>query len=397
MVRGFALRSIAAAALIAEAVQPALAGPVRDRAAEVLSRRLFPMLDAVGASPETVARLRADRTLSPTLAARARRTAACASAAPCIAEAALWSDPELAALEGAVDRVAAPLLRERRLVPDDGLAAGLAREVRGLNAIVRVYALGMPARYPAIDGPSAAFGSTEAQTRLAAAVRLRDTPREGSAQALDPSVELGLALLDVNDRTDAAGLEPIDGGDNAAAVARARSLDWSRYRYTAIVLTGIGPEVPDMALSPGGKYHVRLAANRFAEGDAPLILVSGGRAHPHSTPYVEAIEMRRALIERYGVPAEAIVIEPYARHTTTNLRNAARRLMALGAPMDREALIVCNPDQSRMIENPAFVQRNQRELGYQPGTIGKRLSPTELTFRPSPVSARVDPLDPLDP
>ncbi|MBB3909484.1 YdcF family protein [Sphingomonas desiccabilis] len=392
-----ALRITLAAAMLAAAVQPAVAAEVRDRATEVLAQRLFPMLDAIGRSPETVARLRADRSLATTLAARAKRTAACADAAPCVAEAALWDAQELAALGQAVERDAASLLRERRLIPDDGLASGLAREIHGLNAIVRVYALGMPARYPSIDGPSAAFGSTEAQTRLAAAVRLRNTPRAGSLQALDPSVELGLALLDVNDRTDASGFEPIDGGDNAAAMARARSINWSRYRYTAIVLTGIGPEVPDMPLSPGGKYHVRLAANRFAEGDAPFLIVSGGRAHPHGTPHNEAIEMRRALIERYGVPAEAIVIEPYARHTTTNLRNATRRLIALGAPLDREALIVCNPDQSRMIENPAFAERNRRELGYEPGVIGRRLSPTELTFRPDPRSARIDPLDPLDP
>ncbi|MCC2977797.1 YdcF family protein [Sphingomonas sp. PL-96] len=391
------LRITCAAAIFAAAVQPALAAPVRDRAAEALSQRLFPILDAVGGSPETVARLRADRALAPMLAARTQRTAACAEEAPCVAEAALWSEQEQVALAGALDRAATPMLRERRLVPDDGVAAGIAREVRGLNAILRVYALGMPARYPGIDGPSVAFGSSEAQTRLAAAVHLRDTPRQGSAQALDPSVELGLALLDVNDRTDAAGFEPIDGGDNAAATARARGLDWARYRYSAIVLTGIGPEVREMPLSPGGKYHVRLAANRFAAGDAPFIIVSGGRAHPHSTGFTEAVEMRRALIDRYDVPADAIVIEPYARHTTTNLRNTTRRLMALGAPLDRDAVIVSNAAQSSYIEGPAFAARNQKELGYQPGAIGKRLSPTELTFRPSPVSARVDPLDPLDP
>ena len=149
-----------------------------------------------------------------------------------------------------------------------------------------------------------------------------------------------------------SGIEPIDGGENAAATARARAIDWSRYRYTAIIVTGIGPDMEDLPLSAGGKYHVRLAASRFAQGVAPFIIVSGGRAHPRATPYAEALEMRRALIERYGVPADAIVIEPYARHTTTNLRNALRRLMALGAPLDRQALIVCNPDQSRNIEKP---------------------------------------------
>ena len=107
--------------------------------------------------------------------------------------------------------------------------------------------------------------------------------------------------------------------------------------------------------------------------------------------------MRNALIDRYGVPADAILIEPYARHTTTNLRNATRLLMAMDAPMDRDAVIVCNPGQSASIESPQFVTRNQRELGYQPGQVGRRLSITELLFRPSRVSARIDPRDPLDP
>jgi hypothetical protein len=49
--------------------------------------------------------------------------------------------------------------------------------------------------------------------------------------------------------------------------------------------------------------------------------------------------------------------------------------MALGAPLDRNAVIVCNPDQSRNIESAAFAEGNQRELGYQPGTIGTRLFP----------------------
>jgi hypothetical protein len=388
---------VLAATILVAAMQPATAAEVRDRETEMLSARLFPMLDTIGGSPEAVARLRADPALSTVLAARAARAAGCAGAAPCIAEASLWSDPEQAALKAAVTRQAAGLLAQRRRVPDDGIDAGVAREVKGLNAIVQVYALGMPARYPLIDGPSAPFGGDEAKTRLRVAVALRDTPRKGSAQAIDPSVELALALLDVNDRTDAAGFEPIDGGDNAAAIARARSLNWKRYRYSAIILTGIGPEVADVPLSAGGKYHVRLAATRFAQGDAPFIIVSGGRAHPHSTPFTEAVEMRRALIDRYGVPADAIVIEPYARHTTTNLRNATRRLIDLGAPLDRDTLIVCNSEQSRYIEGPLFSERNQRELGYQPGAVGQRVSPTELTFRPSPASARIDPLDPLDP
>lgn len=71
--------------------------------------------------------------------------------------------------------------------------------------------------------------------------------------------------------------------------------------------------------------------------------------------------------------------------------------MGLGAPLDRDAIVVTNPEQSRYIESPEFAKRNELELGYQPGTVGRRLTPTEILFRPSARSARVDPSDPLDP
>jgi len=276
------------------------------------------------------------------------------------------------------------------------IGAQAAREIEGINTILRSYALAQVPRYPAIDGVGT-IDPLELRARMQAADWLARTPRAGSAQALDPSIDFALALLDVSDRTDAIGFEPITGGLNAAAAKRARGLDWSRWRYSALILTGVGPETPDAALSPYGKYHVRLAADRFARGDIAFILLTGGRAHPRATRFTEAEQMRSALIERYGIPAEAILIEPYARHTTTNLRNATRVLAAVGAPLDRDTLIVCNPGQSETIASPAFAQRNRTELGYEPGTVGRRLSPTELEFRPSPKSLRIDPRDPLDP
>ncbi|CAN5247184.1 hypothetical protein BH10PSE12_BH10PSE12_04470 [soil metagenome] len=386
-----------AATILVAASQPVQAAPVADRQIGALSQHLFPMLSSLGRSAGLPERLRGQPEMAGLLTERARRAMACASDLSCITQAGLWSDAELVTLGNAIVQDAGDLLRREKMVPDDGIAAGVAREIKGVNAIVQIYALGAPARYPAIDGPPILPDSAEAKTRLQAAMALRDTPRKDSIQALDPSIELALALLDVNDRTDAIGFEPIDAGPNETAMARARHINWKRYRYTAIILPGIGPEVLDMPLSPGGKYHVRLAASRFADGVAPFIIVSGGRAHPRGAVFAEAVEMRRALIERYGVPANAIIIEPYARHTTTNLRNATRRLMAMGAPMDRDALIVSNSIASQYIAGPIFAERNLRELGYQPGAIGQRISATDLSFRPAPVSARVDPLDPLDP
>ena len=107
--------------------------------------------------------------------------------------------------------------------------------------------------------------------------------------------------------------------------------------------------------------------------------------------------MRQALIARYNIPPDAILVEPYARHTTTNLRNAARLLAQLNNPLAREALIVSDAEHIASIASTEFVNRNLRELGYQPGVIGRRLSSDALVFQPSAASSRIDPADPLDP
>ena len=371
---------------VCASAQGARAQAVRDTVAESLSQRLFPLFDALGRDPAALNALQARPEVAAMLRARFDRRAACGTDLGCVAQAMVWTDGEAQVLAAAASGKAA----------DDGPAAQAAREIAGINTIVRTYGLGQVPSYPGIDG-AGMVDPQEARSRLQAATWLSQTVRANSLQSLDPSLDYALALLDAADRRDAISYEPLTGGLNAPAFRRAKGLDWKRYRYSALIVTGVVPEVAGMPLSPYGKYHVRLAAQRFAAGQAPFLILTGGHAHPRGTAFAEAEEMRRALIERYGVPAEAIVIEPHARHTTTNLRNASRLLMAMGAPLDKDTLIVCNPDQSAMIENPEFAARNNRELGYQPGEIGARFSPTELEFRPSALSARVDPRDPLDP
>jgi hypothetical protein len=381
---GFASMPASAEPVVAQA----MAKPVGDRVIAALSRRLFPLFDTIGGDPAALDRVKAKPGVATMLVARAGRRTACADDVTCIAQALVWTPSETSILAEATPQGMSSA--------DDGAAAQARREIEGINGILRTFGLSQVPRYPQIDGPGP-IDPLETRARLQAADWLSRTPRTQSVQALDPSMDFALALLDVSDRTDAIGFDPLTGGLNAAGMKRARSLDWKRWRYTAIIVTGVGPETPDTALSPFGKYHVRLAADRFARGDIALIIVTGGRAHPRATRFTEAEQMRAALIERYGVPADAIVIEPYARHTTTNLRNATRLLATLGAPLDRDTLIVCNPGQSEAIASAAFVQRNLTELGYAPGKVGRRLSPTEVEFRPSPLSLRVDPRDPLDP
>ena len=71
--------------------------------------------------------------------------------------------------------------------------------------------------------------------------------------------------------------------------------------------------------------------------------------------------------------------------------------MALQAPMERQTSVLSDPRHIDYVVSAEFAQRNQNELGYQPGKIGTRTSPFDVTFVPSTTSARVDPLDPLDP
>lgn len=363
--------------------QPGLSAPAVDGTLRVLETRLFPDLAQLDGASMPAA-------IHAMLNERHRRYAACGADAACKVSASIWSDRER---DGFAEAGAIMLQRTKHIAQTEA-RADVRREVDGLNAILRVYGQGAEPRYPKIDGPDAAKDKERFTKEIAIAAALSEAG--GTVPSIDQSVDLALSLLDVAGRLDAVAFEPLNETHNRAVMERSRTLDWSRYRYTAILLLGIGPDDLTTPLSAGGKLNVRLAAKRYFDGVAPFIIVTGAMVHPRGAHFAEAVEMRRALIERYGVPAEAIVLEPYARHTTTNLRNASRLLAAMHAPTDRDALIVSNTEQIAYIDSDEFHQRCPRELGYQPGIIGKS-SPTELTFRPAPESARVDPADPLDP
>lgn len=365
------------------AFQPVFAATAEDRTIAALGKRLFPVIAVMDRS-------QAGSGARPMFAERDRRLAACADDAACKVDASVWTEDEIGLASSVAPTVGATAeARERR--------DAIRRELAGLNAILDIYGKGGTPPYPEIDGPIGKKGTPRLAADVATAVSMSEVGRDETVTAFDPSIGLALALIDVNDRLDAIAFDPLDAGLNSDAFQRAPKVDWSKYRYTSIIVLGAGPEDPLTPLSARGKLHVKVAAQRYFSGVAPFIIVSGAAVHPRGTRFVEAVQMRQALIERYGVPAHAIVIEPYARHTTTNLRNATRLLMAMKAPMDRDALVLSDPRHIDAVESAEFVTRNQRELGYQPGNVGERTSPFDIAFRPSPDSARVDPLDPLDP
>jgi len=371
------LRHASSFAALLIVAQPGFTAPVADAHWHHSAMALFPAIEAID-----------DAQLAPAtktaLALRRKRIQQCNEAPRCTVMAARWTPEEVNAL--------AATARSSETQDD------IRRQLRGLNNILDVYGLGVPPRVPEIDGPPPGRSATTGMpANVENALWLTVAARADPSSRLDPSIGLALALLDASGRDEAAAYEPLDARFNADAFAKARQIDWRQYRYSAIIIPGVGPDDLKTPLSARGKLNVRMAAERLAQGLAPFVIFSGSNVHPRGTHFVEAFEMRKALIERYGVAPDRIIVEPYARHTTTNLRNATRRLIALGAPLDKDALIVTNPEQSRYIEGAEFYERNKTELGYQPGKIGSRLSANDLVFRPSTASAKIDPMDPLDP
>lgn len=194
-----------------------------------------------------------------------------------------------------------------------------------------------------------------------------------------------------------ARFEPLKTGVNKAAVTRAKTLDWNKYKYSTILVPGEGPELTTVAFDPIGRLRCDLAANRWKQGLAPFIIVSGGYCHPFHTPYCEARQMKHYLVETLGVPENAVIMEPQARHTTTNFRNAARLMIRYGFSLDKPALCVSTREQTDYIENAGFDRRNLHELGYLPYNGKKRLDLHDIVFFPVMDCLQLDPGDPLDP
>lgn len=267
----------------------------------------------------------------------------------------------------------------------------------GTNYIIFQFGLGKKLRYPDIDSASYNIKEGYFRSLFKPLFNMLDEQTETTSLFYQPSLQVSLWLMSINDRDEPARFEPLEEGENKAAVQKIKQTHWANYRYTAIMVPGEGPELYTVALSPGGKMRCELAAERFKKGIAPFIIVSGGYCHPFHTPYCEAIEMKKYLVTTLSVPENVIIIEPQARHTTTNFRNADRLMIRYNIPIDKQALCVTTIDQAGYIDDKRFDARNRKELGYLPYRDKQRLSVHESAFYPVVESLHMDPNDPLDP
>jgi hypothetical protein len=372
----------------------------------------FYLLTALQSDPRVLRVLQSNPALKQLIHERQQRLQeslrTCSSDVPCLLKPLFWSSEEInivsSALENSDEASRQALARALRssgayeLDQDKSdsqfLASAWALCANGMNGILHVYGEGAKPRYPKIDSMSLHPDDAAFQQQVSATVATVSKIHES---LFAPSLQVALKLLNLNHRDEAGRFEPMEKGVNLAAVHAAAAVDWSRYPYSVIVVPGEGPEDPNTALDPTGHKRVALAVAAYHEGLAPFLLVSGGYVHPSQTRFAEAMEMKKALLQEFSIPESAILVDPHARHTTTNMRNSAREIYRYGMPMDKPAVVISDPAQTAYIAGAPFADRCRKELGYVPYTIVKQLSDTRIAFLPVLDSLEQNPLDPLDP
>ncbi len=275
------------------------------------------------------------------------------------------------------------------------LAKAWEQDAAGINYTIDVYAGGKKPNYPQIDSISFNIKDKRYPTLLYDAVTVLQGDLKKTGLFFEPALHAALLYLQMNGRQDASADEPMTLTVNKAAADRVKNIKWNNYKYTLILVPGAGGEDLTTALSAEGMLRCRLAVQQYQKGAAPFILVSGGKVHPYKTKYCEAEEMKKYMLETLHVPEDVILIDPHARHTTTNIRNGARLIFRYKMPFDKPCLTVTDKSQTDYIMNMAG--RCEKELKYVPYKLGSRISDTSLEFYPLIQSLQINPYEPLDP
>jgi hypothetical protein len=374
---------------------------VAPKSGSIQQDKAFFFATLLSADDALMAEIAADATLGAISLDRDDRLrdapADCADDVTCYGEKLLWSEADATAAGAAL----------RDLLVSSGKLAALSADMRASGRFARYAAksdedLVEAALRDLVIALGATFGSESTSLGGPAIRAIVEAVAAAHPSALlffEPLLLLDLAALKADMRDEAARYEPLEEGENAEALAHIPKIDWDAHPFTVILVPGKGPSEPDVALDAMGQARCDLAAQRFAAGIAPLIAVSGGHVHPDRTLYSEAIEMKKYLRDAHGIPEEVILVDPHARHTTTNLRNVSRLLYRYGAPTDRPLLVTSDFGQSLYIGywKGMFGPRCEDELGYRPWRALVPLSVNDACLVPVAISLHADGRDPLDP
>ena len=306
---------------------------------------------------------------------------------------ALAKSPQFKVLAKKDLRPSGVFIKHSQLSDAEMLAASWKDAANGLNRILSVYCLGKNPYYKDIDRISFDVAKEDYRDLLQAKIKEIEFSKE--TLFFEPTLNFALKLLEINRRDEAGRYEPLEAGENKAAFENLRNIKWSDYPYSFILVLGAGPS-DSKRLSVTGAKRSDVAAQLFLDHKAPLIIMSGGHVHPMQTPYCEAIEMKKYVMEKFKIPETAILVEPHARHTTTNFRNGSRLAFRYHLP-DLKALVTSSEDHIAYTVSQEFRTRCMSEFGYFPIEFITRVSPTAAEFKPSIASLFFDANDPLDP
>ena len=307
---------------------------------------------------------------------------------------ALGKHPEFKKLVMKDLRPSGAFIKYSRQSDSEMLIAAWKDAANGMNRLLRIYCLGKDPFYKDIDKVS--FDVSSEEYRKLLKVKIAEIKLSKESLFFEPTLNFTLKLLEANRRDEAGRYEPLEEGENKACLQDMKKIRWNDYPYSVILVLGSGPQ-DSARLSRIGSKRADQAAQLFLQHKAPLIILSGGHVHPMQTPFNEAIEMKKYVMEKFKIPASSILIDPYARHTTTNFRNAARLVFRYGIPTDLKALVTSSEDHIALTTKEGFRIRCSTELGYFPTEFITRISPVVAEFKPSVASLFFDANDPLDP
>jgi uncharacterized SAM-binding protein YcdF (DUF218 family) len=279
--------------------------------------------------------------------------------------------------------------------PTELLVKAWEQDAAGINYTIEVYAEGKKPNYPLIDSVSFNTKAKRYTTLLYDVNATLAGDVKNTRLFFEPAMQAALLYLQINERQDPANYEPMAQTVNKPAVDHIKITDWKKYPYTVILIPGAGPDEPAVALSAEGMLRCRLAVQEYRNGKAPFIMPSGGKVHPYKTKYCEAEEMKTYMVNVLHVPEYAIIIEPHARHTTTNMRNGVRLMYRYGIPTTKPGLVITDKSQTNSIL--IMAARCEKELKYVPYKLGKHISETEVEFFAVPEAMQINPYEPLDP
>lgn len=275
------------------------------------------------------------------------------------------------------------------------LAAAWRDAAKGVNHVLDVFLLGKDAKYKDIDNVSYDVNSEEYQKILKA--KVAEIKFKKDVLFFEPTLAFAMKVLEANGRDEAGRHEPYEKSVNQKAFENLKNIKWNDYPYSVILVLGSGPGNSGLSISKEGMSRSDEAVKLFQEKKAPLIIFSGGYVHPARTPYCEAIEMKKYVMQKYGVPEQNILVEVQARHTTTNVRNAARIMFRDKIPTDKKGLITSSQSHIDYVAGETFTKRFMDEIGFVPMQIFTRISPVAIEFIPLKDALFVNSMETLDP